>query len=289
MRKILSIATAVALTFNSATAQETEKVVELTETHQTIIDAAGSMLLAAAESKLASMADLSPDDFITEGLIRETIRSQLWGTWRGLSYPAREYVFDSYQCSIFSHFSAPGAVCNKLLAAESVTGGASTYYTERSSLPNTLPVISLQMRKIIYSVGRTYLKTPDNLRAVYEKYADAAVDEFDKLFYVDQQEFKGTLEGMLTAIKESRNEALPALFSAQKKASQTLRYISDRESDSYEVATTAATEATETLNKEVSQMPNLEFILRRFTEGGPNLVAAYEEIFKDLLTRVTPD
>ena len=54
---------------------EVEPVVELTETHQAVIDAAGNMLLAAAESKLAEMANLTPENFLTEDMVRARLRA----------------------------------------------------------------------------------------------------------------------------------------------------------------------------------------------------------------------
>jgi len=285
--KILSIAAIAAFTF-PAFAQETEEpVIELTETHQGVIDAAGNMLVALAESKLADMANLQPQDFITDDMIRAAVRGYGWGTLRGKSRGAREHVFTHYQCSIFTHFENPSNKCRGMLGSES--SEPNDRYAGQSSLPAELPMLSRQMRQQIYAVGRGYLKSPENLRTTYDTHVDVMVDEFNQLFFVDQQEFRAMLKTILTVIKESRDPTIAELLAAEQKAVRDLRFHRqvDVTSEKFDEAKVAHDTAVAAREEAVTDLPSLEFINRRSIEGGPDLVVMYEEIFTDLLARVS--
>lgn len=286
---ILSIAAVAALT-NPANAQEPEKetgldVIELTDQHQTVIDAAGNMLVAMTESKLAAMANLQPEDFISEDMVRAAVRGEGWGDWRSASWAAREQVFGEFQCSIFEHFERPDAECYRLLATEADKPNGS--YARYSSLPAELPVLSRQMRQLIYGVGRTYLKSSENLQTVYEQHVNVAVDEFNRLFFADQEKFRSMLQTMITAIEESRDPQTTEVLQAVEQAEYELRNIPDRKDERYQPALETLRDARTARDETISDLLSLEFINRRFIEGGPDLVTAYEEIFTDLLGRVT--
>lgn len=263
-----------------------ETYMEQSNSDRSVLTAAGNMLVTLAESKLADMANLQPQDFITEDMIRAAVRGESWGNWRGASWAAREYVFDQYQCSIFEHFEDANRYCNGILGYENTDGSS---YQKVYSLPGELPTLSLQMRQQIYAVGRTYLKSPENLRTTYDTHVDIAVDEFNRMFFAGQQRFRAMLETMLTAIEESRDPAVAELLEAEKKAISNYRYQLkvDSTSKKTEEAKTVRDAAVAARENTVNDLVSLEFINRRFIEGGPNLVAMYEEIFTNFLARVS--
>lgn len=287
MRKlVLSITTAASIAaFTTPLMAQDDEMVELTTSHQTVIEAAGAMLLAAANSKLEEMVNLTPGDIITGDMVRAAVRGKGWGTIRGISRAAREEVFDQFQCTIFTHFPNPESECNLMLGYEAPH--LNERYTDVSRLPSQLPAFSREMRQLIFGVGRTYLKSPENLRAVYELHVDVAVDEFNTLFFEGQQEFRLLLQSMLTAVEESRNNESQDLLEAATKARRELSNISDRDSTAYQEARAVLEAAESARDNVIADIASLEFINRRYVEGGPDLVTAYEEIFRDMLSRIS--
>lgn len=232
---------------------------------------------------LGSIRRLTADQIITDEVVREAIRDNRWGNLRGASWAARWQMFNEHQCHIFDigGYEDVEKTCNIARYSEGNTTRNPWY--ENAGIPVSIAPTIAQMRTELYSIARSYLMTPTNVRAVYEAKQRVIIDEFRQLSDEDKQSFLGMLNEAIASFEQFRDDE-----SARVKYANYIRLENAwraNESDSLEPFR-AWQDAGATLRTAVTDESFYLFAGRRHAEGGDELISAYIEIMHDLASQL---
>jgi len=113
------------------------------------------------------------------------------------------------------------------------------------------------------------------------------VDEYQLLFFTEQQQFRQILMDMQTAIGEFNTDGVPDQLGELHNAMSMYLQLHqiDPNTDRTAESKSAFDQQREALQAKVHDLRTLEFIARRYEEGGPALLAAYDEVLADLIER----
>ena len=232
-----------------------------------------------AEWALDSIRKLTADQIITDEVVRAAVRDSRWSNLRGASWAAREAVFADHQCPIFNiGYEDVDEVCNTARYSERTIEGNVWY--ERVGIPVSIAPTIVAMRTELYRIGRVYLVSPANLRAVYEAKKGVVVDEFRRLSDEDKQKFKFLISAALESFSQFRDdEAARAKYASYIHLENVWRADKTDSLDPF----SAWQDQGQALQERVADIDLYLFAGRRHAEGGDELVSAYIEIAYDLL------
>jgi|GEM_PF-5598700 len=244
----------------------------------TLLAIARSMMTERANEAVEVIQQLTPADLLTKKLARAVVRDMDWPSIRGVTWAAREHVFDKYQCGVFSHYDDPKGACWTARAFERSAA-------EHAGIPNEIMPAIRKMRSELYALGRLHMKSSENLRSIFEQVKPAMIYEFNQLFYGKQTQFVELLDAGLIALDEySKQEVRDALETFLGAERQWRNNRDDENRKPYE----AMQAAEEALQELVDDVAFVLFWNRRHSEGGPALLEAYGDIITDLRDTVRP-
>lgn len=229
-----------------------------------------------AEWALDSIRTLTADQIITDEVVREVVRNRfhLWSASRA----AREAVFAEHQCQIFSIvYDDVEQICHVARYGEGVT----TYnpWYERVGIPVSIAPTIAEMRDEVYRIGRNYLMTPANVRAVYEAKRSIIAEEYHLLPDEGKQRLLELLSIAIAAFEQFRDDdTVSTLYSDYIRLENAWR-VRESAADPvlYEWVDAGAVFRTAVVDESLYL-----FAGRRHAEGGDELISTYIEIMQDL-------
>lgn len=286
---IAIVATFIALAGSSSTQAQSEEVKELTSYDRELLNELSAILEKRANSKLSEMVGLDASDLITESLIRSVIAPQFSNfDVRHVSRAGREHVFEDYQCTIFEGFTNQADFCHSLRNAE--TDSVWREQSERNfqwrlrgapAIPDEIRIAAFQMRKKLFAVGRNYLKSPENLRGVFDTYLEVILEEYNALTFAEQQDFRDLIARLIVATDAQSDVELLAYLSEVRKSHGWEGSNEATDFGEAYIAEVNSTKGKEFVEWE-TDVQSVEFMYRRSVDGGSSLVAEYKEILTEL-------
>lgn len=223
---------------------------------------------------------------VPDAVVTSTVREyQNMGYYSSPS-AGRFAVFETVICP---HYEVRGDDCDSLLYAEYSGGEGYLINGEYGKfLPEEQEEVS-KTRDVIMEIAREYLRSPDRLKSFYMGYRGIALDATHKMLSTERRiDLVRAIEWFLEGMKLSKEPSVTALAESVLSAEEEFD-LSWRDDNTLN----ALREADEALrlalgDDKVSWRRDVgvRFALRRFKEGGSELVNAWIEIGEDFLTAI---
>ena len=206
-----------------------------------------------------------------------------WGDPRGLSWAARESLYEATFCSqIFANGEGLNKRCRDVFYG--------TYPGHTTDIPLTIFPIAQQVRSKLFEIGREYLKTPEVVQALYKEKKELIVETINRLSAEKRAERLQLIDNAIAAFEMYRDDAAArALYIGYREAEDawiaTHGCTSDDAWDKYRAASKALSEKVGDYDK----LSLYLFAARRdfdvsttSAEGGDKLTTVYLASLQDL-------